>query len=95
MAETYTLSTPQAQSSVTGYAVRFLHLNWDGQYIEIGYRASGGAPYAHTYTGATAVSLMTSLNKANLTTNSLHKRILNQLATDGVIGPGSVTGAPD
>ncbi len=47
------------------------------------------------YDGATATSLMVALNKANLSTSSLHKRVLQQLVADGKLTVGTVTGTPD
>jgi hypothetical protein len=37
---------------------------------------------------------MAALNKADLSSNSLQKRVLQKLIDDGVI-PGTVSGAPD
>lgn len=48
----------------------------------------------HQYTGKQASNMIKSLNTANLTTKSMHKRILEKLSADGVI-PGTVTGTPD
>ena len=52
----------------------------------------------HTYLdsqGEPATVMMTALNKADLTVNSLQKRILEQLVSDGKLAPGTVTGTPD
>lgn len=48
----------------------------------------------HTWNGQPAHNLLVALNKANLTIKSLHKRVMEQLITDGVIA-GSITGTPD
>lgn len=45
-----------------------------------------------TYAEADATALMLALNKANLTTRSLHQRILDKLIADGKIQPGTVSG---
>lgn len=45
------------------------------------------------YTGADAVTLINALNTANLTNNSLRKRVINKLVTDGFLPAGAVTGA--
>jgi hypothetical protein len=42
----------------------------------------------------TGQTLITTLNTANLSTNSLVKRVLQRLQTDGYLPTGSVTGAP-
>jgi hypothetical protein len=44
--------------------------------------------------GATADTLIIALNKANLTTISLEKRVLNQAVTDGKLS-GTISGSPD
>ena len=90
--ETLTLTTPQ---SVTGYKVNSLVLNWGGKVIVVNVTDGFGKNFEFYYTGDVAVTLMTSLNKANLSVSSLHKRILLQLVTDGFIPAGTVTGTPD
>jgi hypothetical protein len=40
-------------------------------------------------------ALITALNSANLTANSLVKRILTQLLTDGYVAAGAIAGSPD
>lgn len=46
------------------------------------------------WTGDTARTMMIALNKANLSSNSLHKRILDRLVQEGRLD-GSVSGTPD
>lgn len=53
-----------------------------------------GRALSHTWTGSVANDDIIALNKANLTNNSLEKRILNRLILDGVIA-GTVSGSPD
>lgn len=48
----------------------------------------------HTWSGAAADADIVALNKVNLTTNSLHRRILTKLITDGIIS-GTISGTPD
>lgn len=49
-----------------------------------------------TYTAGDATALLNTLNTANLTTNSLRRRILTKLATDGYIPVGgAVSGTPN
>lgn len=48
-----------------------------------------------TYDGSAAEQMVNALNTANLTTNSLRKRIVNKLVQDGYIpAGGNVTGTP-
>jgi hypothetical protein len=97
MAERIDLTTPfqpDPRQSSQFYIAR-LDLNWEQQHIGIhladpvtGIRRSFG------YEGETAQTMMTQLNKANLSTNSLHKRVIEQLINDGKLS-GSVAGTPD
>lgn len=48
----------------------------------------------YSYTGDSAIAMIKQLNTANLTTKSMHKRILERLSSDGLL-PGTVTGVPD
>lgn len=48
----------------------------------------------YSYQGAEATTMIKQLNTANLTTKSMHKRILEKLSNDGLL-PGTVTGVPD
>lgn len=53
-----------------------------------------GVRSGYSYTGDEAIALIKQLNTANLSTKSMHKRILEKLSADGLL-PGSVVGAPD
>lgn len=81
--------------SVTTYQVARLVLDWQGSTITIVVTDSNGDPKTFRYIGSTAVNLMTALNKMDLSVQSLHKRILNRLVSDGYLPGGSVTGTPD
>lgn len=87
---TLTVALPQ----LTTYKVNELHLNWGAASIQIGLIGTNGEAKHHNYSGTTATVFMTALNKANLSTTSLHKRILERLVTDGVIA-GTISGSPD
>jgi len=91
-AEQLDLTTPITNSA---YRVIGLNLDWEGATIAIFLRCvATSQPLTFIYTGATATNLMVTLNKANLSTNSLHKRILQYLVTDGKL-TGTVSGSPD
>lgn len=94
MAEQLDLTTPIAPPTRTFYRVTLLTLDWLNQSIRIGLLGSDGTEINTGYEGTLAVAFMTMLNTANLTTNSLHKRILNRLVVDGKLPTGSVTGTP-
>jgi len=92
MAESLTLTAPQ---SVTDYKVVVLKLDWNQKAIVVVVQDTQGDKLKKSYSGATAEAMITALNKANLSTNSLQKRILEQLVTDGLLAAGTVTGTPD
>ena len=92
--ETLTLTTPIAPPSRTTYQVQRVTLDWANAVILIDLLGSDGVVINARYEAAAATALMTILNTANLSTNSLHKRILQKLQTDGFLPAGTVTGAP-
>ena len=92
--EQLNLTFPVTYPNTTSWKVDELHLRWSAARIDIRLLGSGGESKHVIYSGSTATTLMSALNKANLSTNSLHKRILNQLVTDGEIS-GTVSGSPD
>lgn len=105
MAEEYTLTTPETTPAVhnAAYKVQMLQFDWAGghwlarlkgqndEVIVTGY----GGPGSTQAERDDAVKMMKQLNTANLTTKSLHKRVLEKLSADGKIPPGTTTGTPD
>lgn len=94
MAEILTLTAPVVPPSVTTYRVTGLSLNFGGEKITIELTGTNGEKWQHSIVGSTAVTLMVALNKANLSTKSLQRRILERLVVDGVLS-GSISGSPD
>lgn len=92
MAEIITLSTPIA--AVTNFRVDELHLHYAGAFIRIVLVAPAGERTSYEYSGAVATTLMNQLNVANLSTTSLHKRVIQRLVSDGKIA-GVISGTPD
>lgn len=90
--ETLSITSPPPQQ--TTWRVNEVYFNWDAQSIQIGLKGTNGEAKHHTYSGTTAQSLLVALNKANLSTTSLHRRIIDRLVSDGVIA-GTVSGSPD
>lgn len=70
-----------------------LLLDWRGSRIVV-HLGDGRIQKRVEYSGTPATNMMITLNKANLTNNSLHKRIINQLISDGYLA-GSITGSPE
>lgn len=93
MAEQIDLTTPIQPPSVANYSVESLLLDWGGAKIIIVLKDNTGALVTFTYTNSTATNLIVALNKANLTSNSLQRRIFTQLIADGKLS-GTVSGSP-
>lgn len=85
---------PTTPPAVTAWIVDSLVLDWAHSMIRIVLHDSIGNTLKVRYDGDKAIQLMSALNTANLSTNSLHKRILNQLSNDGYLPVGSVSGTP-
>ena len=106
MPETFVLATPEVTppATTTGYQVVFLSLNWESPEIVIRLRGTNGELRAFVYGGRgplvsqedrdAARTMIVALNKANLSTASLHRRILQRLNADGLLA-GTINGAPD
>lgn len=62
--------------------------------IEALLRGDNGTETSVRWTGQAADTLLIALNKANLSTTSLEKRVLNQAITDGKLS-GTIAGSPD
>ena len=57
-------------------------------------RGTSGEVLTHLYEGVVAAQLIQLLNTANLTTQSLERRVLARLIADGVLA-GTISGSPD
>ncbi len=89
MTEQVDLTTPAASVKIAS-----LMLDWRNKIISIGYVTDIGSVAYHTISETEAETLMILLNKANLTTNSLHRRTMQKLIADGVVA-GTISGTPD
>jgi hypothetical protein len=94
MPETLTLTTPIVPPTRSGYTFVRLVIDLDAQVIQAVVRGTDGVDVQGEWSGATAVALMTALNTANLTTNSLVKRVFTKLTQDGKLPAGTVAGTP-
>lgn len=90
--EDLSLTTP---TQVPSYRVQKLVLDWQREIIKAALIAPGGERVVCTYRGEEALTLMTQLNKLDLSVNSLHKRLLQRLVADGKLPAGTITGEPD
>ena len=103
MAEKIVFTKPvKADPGATTFRPTLVHLDWEADQVIVRLRevsASGlvsdGKVISHNYSGSAATTLLKTLNTANLSTKSLHRRIMEKLQADGVIGSGSISGAPD
>ena len=102
--ELITLTTPITKPSQTTIRLERLTIDiptktiavqWLGNNNEAGTAVySTPAPPDHP-TQPTGAVLLNGLNTANLTTNSLVRRILNRLQLDGYIPAGTIGGTPE
>lgn len=95
MAEKIDLTVPYQPNpaSASELFVSKLVLDWDGQGIHITLKKNG-VTKEESYNGEEALTLMIALNKANLSTKSLQKRILERLIADNRLA-GTISGTPD
>lgn len=91
--ESCALTTAIVPTPIVSYDVADLRLSWlPVPYITIQLLGSDGkSTLSVSYSGVVASNLLTILNTANLSSNSLHKRIINKLLADGYL-VGAVTG---
>ena len=95
MAEQLDLASPaQAAPGTVTWKPILLHLNWEAATIKVGFRGDNGEYTSIGYEGTEATTLMVFLNKANLSTKSLHRRIMERALTDGKLS-GTISGTPD
>jgi len=103
--EKITLSTPVYQQAgvsefrVEGLYLKRAHPDAPAEIRAILREVSGTAFVEHgrvlvcRYDGAEADALIVALNKANLSTTSLEKRVLQRCQADGKLGAGTITGS--
>jgi hypothetical protein len=95
MAEILNLTAPIVPPTRVSYAFSRLMLDLDAQVIQAVVKGSDGVEVRGEWTGATAVSLMTALNVANLSAGtSLVKLVFQQLVAAGKLPAGTVAGTP-
>lgn len=95
MAEKIDLTTPFKPDprEAADLSVAKLVLDFAGQGIHITL-SKNGVKKEVSYNGAEATTLMIALNKANLSTKSLQRRILERIIADNQLS-GVVSGSPD
>lgn len=99
MAEVVSLAAP-IDPPKTVFRIALLVFDWYHALIEIQLREWNGTTFgdrtvvAH-YTGSEATTLMLQLNKVNLSTQSLHTRVMARLLADNKIPSGTPSGTAD
>lgn len=88
------LATPVAGPTVSTYKIIEIRMNWPNGELDVTLADELGATIACQYRGAEAVTLMRSLNTANLSAKSLHKRTIEKLQADGKLPAGTISGSP-
>lgn len=89
------LSTPIVKPDVTTYEIGSLLLELrPNPRIVVTLVGSDGTGKVHEYTGSEALTMLRALNTAPLNVKSLHRRVMERLIADGVIG-GTISGVPD
>ena len=96
----------QAQPGTTTYRVADLYFDWDGGFFYVNLVGENGEQRQETYRdgqdaqgspdqeSTIASDRMKILNKADLSTKSLHKRVMEMLINDGRLF-GSISETPD
>ena len=95
MAEQLDLASPaQSAPGTVIWKPILVHLNWEQKTIKIGFRGDNGEYTSIGYEDTEAINLMIALNKADLSTKSLHRRIMEKVVADGKLS-GTISGTPD
>lgn len=103
MAETLTLASPITKPNQTGIRIDRITVDIEQKAISVSWLGNNGEAGSASYptpapagsSQPTGAVLLATLNTANLTSNSLVKRVLTRLQTDGYIAAGSIAGTPD
>ena len=88
------LTAPLTPPSTTSWRVDEIRMAWTAKLVVVVFLGSNGERQECRTEDTAAVTLMTALNTANLTSNSLHKRAINHYVSTGCLGTGSITGSP-
>lgn len=100
MAERFDFATPQpppaeVPPSTAWVVPRRLVLDLDAEYILCTFVGDTGQTWNCRESGATAVAQIKALNKANLSTKSLSRRLIEYFRDNGQLPAGTISGLPD
>ena len=94
--EDLTLTTPETKPTIAKWRLDQLSINRSAPSVTTVFlEPTTGETRTCTETGSAATTLISNLNTANLTSNSLQKRAINRAQTTGCLGAGAITGTPD
>jgi len=85
---------PPQGTTVTNYRVIELRMNWPLAEVVVTLSDQVGGTINCSYSGPEAAALMLTLNTANLSVKSLHKRTIEKLQADGKLPAGTISGTP-
>lgn len=94
MPEALTRTLPPVPEGREDYRVTRVELDWERPRVAVVLHSQTGTRIGHQYEGPVARDLLRALNTANLSAQSLHRRVLQRLVQDGIV-TGAITGAPD
>jgi len=88
------LTAPEIKPTNNYYRINKLYFIWDTSHILIELIGQNGEEKEFSYSGIEAQNMMIALNKMDLSVKSLHRRIMEKLISDGLIG-GVIAGTAD
>ena len=88
------LAAPVTMPNTTSWKVDEIRMAWTAKLIVVVFLGSNNERRECRTEDTAATTLMTALNTANLSSNSLHKRAINHYISTGCLGAGTVTGSP-
>lgn len=90
------LTTPETKPTNTRWRWNSLTLNRSAPSVTATFlEPTTGEQRTCSETGPAALALMSTLNTANLTNNSLQKRVFTWALSKNTFGPGTLSGTPD
>jgi nicotinic acid mononucleotide adenylyltransferase len=94
MSEQLNLTTPITSPTRTAYLIQRVVLDIQNSVIQCWLIGSDNAQVLLEWDGTQAAALLSALNTANFSTNSLVKNIFLQAISSGKLPPGAVSGVP-
>lgn len=96
MAEVLTLTAPVTFPNLTGYTITDVQLDITNLTVRVRLVGDNGRTFVRAWTPTTSptgATVLHALNTGNFSTNSLSKKIYQQLITDGLLA-GTISGTP-